>query len=174
MSTFQELYGVGHMETVNFFYAELTDLVPQGGQLTTKETIYVASVLAHYAQTSRYETESMPPLADLGELFDHFVLELVDARDTKMLEIAGAQSLLFAGFFGDQMKEKHSLSWYNSIGSSFYEKACRRTRDANRKTLLGLMSWHFPAWARHCRELNRTLRENQFNRFLIKPSNLES
>lgn len=167
MSTFSELYRVGHMETLRFFFTGLTDLVPTERGLTKKETLYVASILAHYAQTSRHENEGMPPMADLVEFFDCFVLgQMVAPRDAEMLEVAGAQSLFLAGFFGDQMRKRHNLRYYDFVGSSFYDRACHWTKDISKKVLFGLMSSHFPAWTRHCRDLSRTIREN---RFLINP-----
>ncbi|MEK7579757.1 MAG: hypothetical protein AAB469_01020 [Patescibacteria group bacterium] len=161
MSTFTELYGVNQIQTLRFFLTGLIDLIPAGRNLTQKETIYVAGILSHYAQTSRYESDKMPALANLSEVFD-LVLDQAGPTDSQMLETAGAQSLFFAGFFGDQMKRRHNLRFFDSLGSSFYEEAHNHTKDANRKVLFRLMALHFPLWTRCCRDLSRTFRENQF------------
>lgn len=161
MSTFTELYGVNQRAALQFFFSGLNDLIPEREKPAQKETLYVASILAHYAQTSRYESESMPVLAGLGEVFDCFVL-IPAPSDSEILETAGAQSLLFAGFFGNQMRQRHDLDYYDFVGSSFYERARHHTNDTNKKVLFWLMASHFSRWTGYCRVLNRTFQENQF------------
>ena len=172
MSIFGELYGVDQRGALQFFFTGLKDIIPKQGELTTKETLYVASVLAHFSQTSRCADRSMPTLAGLAEFFDCFVLSQIDPQDAETLEVAGAQSLLFAGFFGDQMERRHNLNWFNSVGRSFYERAGHQTQSIQRKTLLWLMASHFSAWTRFLRYFSRNLRERPY--LINLPGSLES
>ena len=46
----------------------------------------------------------MPTPANLSAVFDHFVADTTLLHDAPMMETAGAQCLLLAGFFEDQMR----------------------------------------------------------------------
>ena len=101
-SLFEELIAVDSRAALSFFADNLRETVGTK-RLREDEVLYVASVLAHYSQTSRSDTISRPSMANLSEVFDSFLLQTVSANDSEMLEIGGAQVLLFAGFFRDQM-----------------------------------------------------------------------
>ena len=45
-------------------------------------------------------------------VFDHFVSNTALLHDGLMMEVAGAQCLLMAGFFADQMRQRHNIRWY--------------------------------------------------------------
>ncbi|OGI79129.1 hypothetical protein A3F19_00310 [Candidatus Nomurabacteria bacterium RIFCSPHIGHO2_12_FULL_37_29] len=161
---FQELLEVSSLTALNFFYVNLKEEVLTE-RVVDAETIYVASVLASYAQTSRHSMTSLPPMANLSEFFDNFVLGQGGLRDPVLLENAGAQSLLLAGFFQDQMRYRHDVRWYGGLGGSFYRGASLYSKDKKRKTLFRRISRNFPVWTVTCRNLSRSLREN---RFLLK------
>ena len=77
-----------------------------------QELFYSASVLAHYALISTHSDFDMPTPANLGEVFDHFVADTTLLQDGMMMETAGAQCLLLAGYFEDQLRRRHNIRWY--------------------------------------------------------------
>jgi hypothetical protein len=164
MGLLQELIGVDSQSAFNFFLEGLRDPARTEG-LRDDELLYVTSILAHYSQTSRFDTSSQPCLAGLAEVFDNFVLETAARDDSELLEFGGSQVLLFAGFFRDQMERRHNVKWYDRIGQSLYERAGQRAGDMRRRQFFDHLSESFPVWTMVCRDLQRTLRQN---RFLLK------
>lgn len=154
---FCELLGVDSSMALSFF---LSGLKGVSGKEPNNEMFYVASVLAHYSQTSRYDILSMPSLADLAEVFDQFIL--VETSDPEILEVGGSQLLLFAGFFRDQMSRRHNVRWYDEVGQSFYGRASLYTRGLKRRSLFEKLSQSFPNWALCCRDLSRICRESRY------------
>jgi len=152
-----ELFGVDSSAAFNFFLSGLKEV---SGKRAGDEMYYVASVLAHYSMTSRYDASSMPTLADLTEVFDQFVL--IQTNDSKILEAGGSQVLLFAGFFRDQMKFRHNVNWYDQVGQSFYDRASLHSREVRKRQLFEGLSESFPKWTLVCRDLSRVCRDNRF------------
>ena len=150
---FRELISVNSTSAFNFFFTGLREV---SRKEPGNEMLYVASVLAHYSQTSRYDPSSMPPLANLSEVFDQFFF--VDTSDSEILEIGGSQILLFAGFFRDQMRRRQS----------FYDRASVHTREPKKRRLFERMSKTFPSWTLNCRDLSRRCREDGNNRYLLR------
>jgi hypothetical protein len=169
---FEELFACDSNTTINFFYQHLREEVAAAGTtaLTPEETRYTASVLAHYAQTSREATDCLSAPASLMDVFDCFVrpaLEGADARldlraDPDIMETAGAQTLLLAGFFRAQMSRRHNLRWYDELGRDFYSSAAARTYERRKMMLLQLMAEHFAVWTAVCRSLSRSLHHDQY------------
>jgi hypothetical protein len=161
-SLFEELVAVDSGRAFKFFLASLQETaVPE--KYREDEMLYVASILAHYSQTSRCDTTSMPCMANLSEVFDNFILQT--STDSEVLEFGGSQVLLFAGFFRDQMHRRHNVKWYDQVGQSLYEKAGQHSHNLKKRELFDRLSESFPAWTMVCRNLSRTLREN---RLLLK------
>jgi len=160
-SLFEELVAVDSEQAFNFFLANLRETTATEG-LRDDELLYVSSVLAHYSQTSRSDTTSMPPMANLSEVFDNFILQTTCLTDSEILEFGGSQILLFAGFFRDQMQRRHSVKWYDQIGQSLYEKAGRHSKNLKKRELFDRLSESLPVWTIACRNLSRSLRENRF------------
>jgi len=158
---FEELVGVNHVTAFKFFSQGLQSIAHIRG-LRSEETAYVASILAHYAQTSCFDQSSMPCMTGLSGVFDQFVLQGFGMSDAEILEIAGSQVLLFAGFFRDQMKHRHNVRWYDQLGQSFYEKASRYSRERKKSELLEHIAESFPTWTITCRNLSKKLREDRF------------
>jgi hypothetical protein len=161
---FEELIAVDSSAALSFFANNLRETVGTK-RLREDEVLYVASVLAHYSQTSRSGTMSTPSMANLSEVFDNFLLQTVSAPDSEMLEIGGAQVLLFAGFFRDQMSRKHNVRWYDQVGQSLYEKAGQHSKNLRKRELFDRLSQTFPVWTGLCSNLSRVFREN---RLLLK------
>lgn len=164
MGFLQELIGVDSHSAFNFFLEHLRDPA-RGEGLNEDELLYVTSILAHYSQTSRFDTSSTPCMAGLTEVFDNFLLETTALRDPGILEFGGSQVLLFAGFFRDQMQRRHNVKWYDQIGQSLYERAGLLSNDTKRREFFDHLAESFPTWTIVCRDLHRTLRDN---RFLLK------
>ena len=164
--SFQELLQVDSRATLRFFCLELKKEISTE-KVADAETLYVASVLASYAQTSRGDTTSIPPFASPSEIFDHFVFLQEELRDPELLEIAGAQSLFLVGFFRDQMRHRHNVRWYDDLGQSFYRRAGQYSRNSKKRELFGGISDNFPVWTKVCRNLNRSFQENRF--LLLSP-----
>jgi hypothetical protein len=156
---FEELAGVDTGAALKFFVDNLRETA--GNQsLREDETLYVASILAHYAQTSRADSLSIPSMANLSEVFDAFILQMPGLNDSGILEIGASQILLFAGFFRDQMARRHNVEWYDQLGRSMYERASHYTADLRKRALLDHMSASFPFWTIRCRDVSRLCREN--------------
>ena len=51
------------------------------------------------------------------------VIDTTLLRDSMMMETAGAQCLVLAGFFEDQMRRRHSIRWYAQLGATFFRRA---------------------------------------------------
>jgi hypothetical protein len=167
MSNLKEYLAVNSTQTYKFFYNHLRSKVPP--RITDAETEYIAGILAHYAQTSRFDTRSMGPAANLFEILDTFVIpELreegsVFRHDSEMLEIAGAQTLLLVGFFRDQMAHtKNNLKWYDSLGQGFFLKASAYATDESRAMFLWTVSDKFPIWISSCLKASRAMREDRY------------
>ena len=163
-SIFEELVAVDSNRAFNFFLASLREAVVTE-RFTDDEMLYVASILAHYSQTSRFDTTTMPCMANLSEVFDNFVLQTTRLTDSQSLEFGGSQVLLFAGFFRDQMCQRHNVKWYDQVGQSLYERASQHSKNLKKRELFDRLSESFPAWTIVCRNLSRTLRDN---RLLLK------
>jgi hypothetical protein len=166
MSDLQELFGVNSEQVLKFFIDSLREEVLPTG-IIDDELFYVASVLAHYAQTPRYDSGPITA-GSLSEVFDVFVLrgmlglESPGLTDPELLEIAGSQALLFAGVFRDQMRRRHNVAWYDRLGQSFYNRASDYSPGRRKKEVLQRIATHFPVWAQTCNEMSRRLRDNYY------------
>ncbi len=169
MGDLTELLEVNSKQALMFFFGYLENEVVS--TVTREEMLYVAGILAHYAQTSRNDTSCMPPAGSLYEILDTFVLPGLTAeglsglQDPEILEVGGSQTLLLVGFFRDQMKKNHNLGWYDHLGSSFFARASDRLQGRKKSHLLQKVAGNFPLWARSCRNVSRTMRDE---RYLIK------
>jgi hypothetical protein len=159
-SIFEELIAIDSQRAFDFFVASLREAA-ETEKFKDDEMFYVASILAHYSLTPRFDTTSMPCMGNLSEVFDNFVLQTSRLTDSEILEFGGSQVLLFAGFFRDQMRQRHNMKWYDQVGQSLYEKAGQHSHNLKKRELFDRLSETFPAWTIACRNLNRTLRDNR-------------
>jgi hypothetical protein len=157
---FEELVAIDSGSALNFFVNNLRETAGTE-TLREDETLYVASILAHYSQTSRADTMSIPSMANLSEVFDSFILHGTGLSDSEILEIGGSQILLFAGFFRDQMCRRHNVKWYDQLGRSMYEKASQYSTNLKKRELFDRMSGSFPDWTIICRDMSRACRDNR-------------
>jgi hypothetical protein len=78
-----------------------------------------------------------------------------------MMETAGAQCLLLAGFFQDQMRDRHNLRWYATLGSAFYSRAAAHSRSRHAE-VMSAMAQHFEPWRQAHARLSRELRDQPY------------
>ena len=79
-----------------------------------------------------------------------------------MMETAGAQCLLLAGFFEGQMRRRHNIRWYSQLGSGFFTRAAVREQSSPKARLLRSLAKGFEEWRRRHERLSRDLRDRQY------------
>ena len=157
MQGLKELLGSDHRQTFEFFYVGLQGVVDP--TVDRQELLYNASVLAHHAQVSSHPDNESPTPTSLADTFDNFVLDSAHAGDGDMMEAAGAQCLLLAGFFEDQMRHRHPIQWYARLGADFYYRAATCQQSTRKAQLLTAIARRFEPWRRVHAELARELRD---------------
>jgi hypothetical protein len=165
MGPLRELLATDHRRALEFFFQRLKDV--SGPGVDPRELLYNASVLAHYAQVSTHAGLEVPAPANLNMVFDQFVVDTTLAHDARMLEIAGAQCLVLAGFFEDQMRQRHSIPWYAQLGATFFRRAAAHEPLPQKAQLFDTLARRFEAWRRRHAQLARDLRDQPF--LLIPP-----
>ena len=118
--------------------------------------------MAHYGQVSTQPDVDVPALANLSAVFDHFVADTTLLHDGLMMETAGAQCLLLAGFFEDQMRRRHNIHWYAKLGASFFNRAAVQERSPHKARLLNAIARRFEPWRRRHAQLSRELRDQPY------------
>ena len=160
MGPLRELLAIDHRQTLEFFVLRLQDLSERS--VDRQELLYNASLLAHYAQVSTQPDVDVPAPANLSAVFDHFVADTTLLDDRLMMETAGAQCLLLAGFFEDQMRRRHNIRWYAELGASFFTRAARQERSLDKARLLDAIAKRFESWRRRHAQLSRELRDEPY------------
>lgn len=159
-----ELLATNERQTLEFFFSRLHDV--SGPEVDREELLYNASVLAHYALISTESGQDMPAPATLSAVFDHFVFDAGLLHDSLMMETAGAQCLVLAGFFEDQMRRRHNIRWYAALGASFYNRAALQEPSPHKARLLDTISRRFEPWRQRYARLGRELRVQPY---LLRP-----
>ena len=165
MGPLRELLATDHRHVLEFFLMGLRDVSEP--TVDREELFYNASVLAHYAQVSTQADVEWPTPANLSTVFDHFVWDTTLMRDSLMMEVAGTQCLLLAGFFEDQMRQRHNIRWYAELGTGFFSRAAVHERSPRKARLLDAIGRHFEPWRQRHAQLSRELRDQQH---LLTPS----
>src|SRR4051794_450978 len=147
MGPLRELLGTDQRKTLEFFFIGLKDVAEPS--VDGQELLYNASVLAHFAMVSTRAEGDWPAPANLSAVFDHFVLDATLVRDSLMMETAGAQCLLLAGFFEDQMRGRYNIRWYADLGASFFGRAALHEPSPAKARLLDMIGRRFETW-RQC------------------------
>jgi hypothetical protein len=150
---------VTHNQALRFFFERLKD-VTDDAEPSTDELLYNASVLAHFATTSTRSTPTFPSTpADLTMMFDLFVLDRSQHADPEIMEAAASQCLLLTGFFADQMKRRHNITWFASLGAGFYDSAAQHNSDRTRARMMITMAARFEFWRRQQQRLAKELHD---------------
>jgi hypothetical protein len=155
MGPLAELLATDQRRALEFFVVHLREI--SGPDVDRQELLYNASVLAHYAQVSTQADVDLAAPASLSTVFDHFAYDTTLRQDSLMMETAGAQCLVLAGFFEDQMCRRHNIRWYAELGAGFFSQAAIHEQSPPKARLLDTLARNFEAWrqrhARLCREL---------------------
>ena len=164
MEHLRELLAVDGRQALAFFVLGLQDVCEPG--VDREELLYNASVLAHCAQTSTQAADDLPTPVNLSDVFDHFVLDTTLMHDGLMMETAGAQCLLLAGFFERQMRQRHNIRWYVDVGASCFSRAAAQEQSSRKARLLEMLARRFEAWRQRYERLSSELRDR---RYLMTP-----
>jgi hypothetical protein len=160
MIPLRELLATDHRQALEFFFLGLLDVSEP--TVDRQELLYNASVLAHYAQVSIHAGVDVPAPADLSAVFDCFVFDNGVPHDGLMLETAGAQCLLLAGFFEDQMRRRYNIRWYAELGASFFSRAAAQEASYQKAKLLDTLARRFEPWRQRHARLSRELRDQPY------------
>ncbi len=169
MGPLRELLATDHRQALEFFFQRLKDV--SGPGVEQQELLYNASVLAHYAQISTHVAVDVAAPANLSVVFDHFVFDSTLLGDREMMETAGAQCLVLAGFFEDQMRRRHNIRWYARLGAAFFSRAAALEPAGPKAALLETISKRFETWRQRHARLSRDLRDQPL---LLTPSRLST
>jgi hypothetical protein len=170
MGPLRELLATDHRQALEFFFLGLQDVSEP--TVDRQELLYNASVLAHYAQVSTQAGVDVPAPASLSAVFDHFVLDTTLLHDSLMMETAGAQCLLLAGFFEDQMRRRHNIRWYAELGATFFSRAAVQEPLPHKARLLDTIARRFEPWRQRHARLGRELRDQAYLLSPPKPPTL--
>ena len=160
MGPLRELLAIDHRQTLEFFVLRFQDLADP--TVDRDELLYNASLLAHYAQVSTQPDADVPTPANLSAVFDQFVVDSTLRPDSLMMETAGAQCLLLAGFFEDQMRRRHNVRWYAELGAGFFSRAARHEPSLPKARLLDAIGRRFEPWRQRHAQLSRDLRDQPY------------
>ena len=160
MEPLRELLAVDQRRALEFFVVCLKDVSESG--VDRQELLYNASVLAHYAQVSVTAGMDVPAPADLGTIFDNYVVDQSCAGDSLIMETAAAQCLMLTGFFEHQMRQRHNIKWYAELGAGFFSRAASRQSSAQKAHLLVMLARHFEPWRQRHARLGRELRDQPY------------
>ena len=160
MEPLRELLATDERQTLEFFVVGFTDVSEP--TVDRQELLYNASVLAHYAQVSTQTDIELPAPETLSAVFDHFVADTGLLDDHHMMETAGAQCLLLAGFFEDQMRRRHNIRWYAELGASFFSRAAVQEPSPPKARLLDTIARRFEPWRQRHARLSRELRDRAY------------
>ena len=154
----REWLAVTNGQALRFFFERLKDVSDDAAP--SGELLYNASLLAHFATTSTASTAHFPNCpATLDSVFNVFVLDQSQHNDAEVMEAAASQCLILTGFFGGQLKHRHNLEWYASLGAGFFDQAGQLSADRDRARMMSGMALHFEFWRRQQARLARELRE---------------
>ena len=167
MEHLRELLAVDGRQALAFFVLGLQDVCEPG--VDREELLYNASVLAHFAQTSTLAADELPTPVNLSDVFDHFVLDTTLMHDGLMMETAGAQCLLLAGFFERQMRQRHNIRWYVEVGASCFSRAAAQEKSSRKARLLETLARRFEAWRQRYERLGSELRDRRYLMTQLQP-----
>ena len=170
MDPLRELLATDHGQALEFFFLGLQEVSEP--TVDRQELLYNASVLAHYAQVSTQADIDWPAPANLSVVFDHFVSDPSLLHDSQMMETAGAQCLLLAGFFEDQMRRRHNIRWYAELGASFFSRAAVQEPSPSKARLLDTIARRFEPWRQRHARLSRELRDQPYVLNVPRPPTL--
>ena len=165
MGVLQELLATDERRALEFFVVGLQDVSEP--TVDKQELLYNASVLAHFALVSTQSVSDAPSPSTLVDVFDRFVIDLNPRPDAHAMETAGAHCLLLAGFFEGQMRPRHNIRWYSTLGAGFFRRAAAQEASAPKAHLLHAIAKGFEPWRRRHARLSRELSDQAY---LLRPT----
>ena len=160
MGPLGDLLATDERRALEFFFLRLQDI--SGPGVDREELAYNASVLAHFSLISTHADMDLSAPANLSAVFDHFVFDSSLLGDRLMMETAGAQCLVLAGFFEDQMRRRHNIGWYARLGAGFFSRAASQEPSLHKARLLNTIARRFEPWRQRYAQLSRELRDEPF------------
>jgi len=160
MRLLHELLATDERRALEFFVVGLRDVSEP--TVDRQELLYNASVLAHYTLVSTQSASDIPAPATLVEVLDRFVIDTTTHHDGHMMETAGAHCLLLAGFFEGQMRQRHNIRWYATLGAGFFRRAAAQEISAPKAQLLQAIARGFEPWRRRHARLGRELGDQAY------------
>jgi hypothetical protein len=160
MGPLGDLLATDERRALEFFFLRLQDISGHG--VDREELLYNASVLAHFSLISTHADMDLSAPANLSAVFDNFVFDSSLLGDCLMMETAGAQCLVLAGFFEDQMRRRHNIGWYARLGAGFFSRAASQEPSLHKARLLNTIARRFEPWRQRYAQLSRELRDEPF------------
>jgi len=162
---------VSSKQALEFFYEPFREMGFISSTDLAEHGLYVASVLANYAQVSTVTGSGYPTPMNITQIFETFVvlrsgteLEYFSSSDSEILEIAGAQVILINGFFRDQMRQKHNPAYFDHLGQKFFLEAGRLSTLEKRSQFLTGFSERIPYWTFACCRVSRQMADDAMYR----------
>lgn len=150
MDPLQGLMASDTRQTLQFFYSMLNGVAhdKEFQEVSRDETLYVASILAHFAQvsTSVGKGDYLPVAKSWNDLDDNYRASLRRLPDSETMEDLAAQSLLLAGFFRPHVVRSRMLADCYRLGQRLYALAYQG-RYGRRAVLLESVWYHYPVLA---------------------------
>jgi hypothetical protein len=139
---FINLHGVTEENALDFWSTNLWETVRDRRLPNIHESVraYLASVLSHFSLQSIDRAEVLSPdyhpdleefrqFADLTQIAEMMMRQLIDVQSPLWMESAGAHILLYAGFFYRQNKERHNIPFFSTVGRNCYRMAAVGKRE---------------------------------------------
>jgi len=170
---------VSHDEALEFFYEPFREMGFISSDSLAEHGLYVASVLANYAQVSTVTGSGYPTPMNITQIFETFVvlgsgteLEYFSSSDSEILEIAGAQILLINGFFRDQMRRRHDPVYFDRLGRGFFRRASELSSKEDRARFFMGFSDRFSYWTfATCRVRRQMADDAMYRRYMLRLEN---
>jgi hypothetical protein len=168
---FEGLYGVTEERALNFWASHLEEAVgaARWAQICGSTGVYLASVLGHFCLQSVDRQELLADdyspgegdfrqFADLTQIAELRMQQLMVAKNPLWMESAGAHILLYAGFFQSQNKARHNIGFFSEMGRECYLMAA----VGKRAKVMRQMAEGFSQYLFHLADVHRNLRESRY------------
>ncbi len=167
MSDIGEALRTNQLRVMQYFYNGLKRHgIPSGA--SKDEVMYVTSIVASHAQTSREESNGLPLPASLREIYEKFVLDdldgkcLINMQDPEILTQLAALTLIQNGLFRNRTRGSAATHLYDKMGSEFFLRASEKTPGDKMSEVFHGVAVRFTPWARTNSKMWRDLGDNYY------------
>lgn len=144
--------------TLKFFIAGLEQEIARLElEVEDEELLYVSTIPSHFVDCKVDQTLFM----GLPKPYQEVVKDVLTCEDQATLEHAGAELLLWSGFFGANRACQKYRQWYYQLGGEIFWRSSQLAYFKKRK-ILRQVSEHFRFWSKRFQDLNRTLRDEPY------------